>query len=86
MQAPPSFLLHCNAVKLARKDGLFGKSDPFVVIKAYGKPVGYSNVVKKDLNPTWKPIAIDAASCGGLYCFFFISFLFFFFVFLIFLF
>eukprot|EP00012_Vannella_robusta_P001989 CAMPEP_0206187122 /NCGR_PEP_ID=MMETSP0166-20121206/2813_1 /ASSEMBLY_ACC=CAM_ASM_000260 /TAXON_ID=95228 /ORGANISM="Vannella robusta, Strain DIVA3 518/3/11/1/6" /LENGTH=545 /DNA_ID=CAMNT_0053602643 /DNA_START=11 /DNA_END=1649 /DNA_ORIENTATION=+ len=59
------YQLHCSAVKLARKDGLFGKSDPFVIIKSYGKPVGFSNVVMKNLNPFWDPIELDVDACGG---------------------
>jgi len=61
----PKFVLHCSGIKLARKDGLFGKSDPFVIIKCYGKPIAFSNVVMKNLNPFWDPIILDADACGG---------------------
>lgn len=60
------YILHCSGIKLARKDGLFGKSDPFVLIKSYGKPIGFSNVVSKNLNPFWDPIVVDPESCGGV--------------------
>ena len=59
------FLLHTNGIKLAKKDGLFGKSDPFVVIKHQGRPIAFSDVVMKNLNPFWKPILVDLKVCGG---------------------
>jgi len=65
MSQQRSFLLHCNGIKLARKDGLFGKSDPFVIIKSSGRAIGFSNVVMKDLNPYWEPITLDERACGG---------------------
>ena len=68
MQAPTAFCkIHCNGVKLAKKDGLFGKSDPFVVIKnQQGVPFAFSDVVKDNLNPFWKPIEIDVEAAGGM--------------------
>mgnify|MGYP005996348891 CR=1 FL=1 len=70
MQAPSLFYkLHCNGVKLAKKDGLFGKSDPFVVITTSDKvPFAFSEVIKDNLNPFWKPIEIDVERAGK-FCF-----------------
>ena len=59
------YLLHANGIKLAKKDGLFGKSDPFVIIKHQGRSIAYSDVVMKNLNPFWKPILFDLKACGG---------------------
>jgi len=68
MNGPTEFFtLHCNGIKLAKKDGLFGKSDPFVVIKRQDNvPFAYSEVVKNNLNPYWKPIVLDVAAAGGI--------------------
>jgi len=68
-QQPATFLkLHCNGIKLARKDGLFGKSDPYVVIRnARGVGVGFSEVIANNLNPFWRPIEVDVEACGGKY-------------------
>jgi len=61
------FKLHCNGVKLSNKDGFFGKSDPFVVIRnSKGIPVGFSEVIDNNLNPFWRPIELDVDACGGL--------------------
>jgi hypothetical protein len=64
---PSLFLkLHCNGVKLKNKDGFFGKSDPFVVIRnAKGIAVGFSEVIDNNLNPFWRPIELDVDACGG---------------------
>ena len=71
MNGPTEFFtLHCNGIKLAKKDGLFGKSDPFVVIKRQDNvPFAYSEVVDNNLNPYWKPIVLDVAAAGLLFLF-----------------
>ncbi len=59
-----------RAEKLDKKD-LFGKSDPFVVISRCKEegiyiPVAKTEVVRKDLNPRWKPFDISLQRlCNG---------------------
>jgi Ca2+-dependent lipid-binding protein len=69
MQVPPTmfFSLHCSGIKLAKKDGLFGKSDPFVVLKRQDKTAfAFSEIVMNNLNPVWKPIEVDVEAAGTL--------------------
>eukprot|EP00043_Microstomoeca_roanoka_P010274 m.97645 g.97645 ORF g.97645 m.97645 type:complete len:520 (+) comp14838_c0_seq2:31-1590(+) len=60
-----------RGVGLDKKD-LFGKSDPFVKISRQG-PAGWTlvhttEVIKKTLNPTWKPFVVALAElCNGDY-------------------
>jgi len=68
---PPAFSFHTKGVKLAKKDGLLGKSDPFFVVRASypgfaDKVTLYrSEVVKQNLHPEWKQFQLSAASLGG---------------------
>jgi len=66
MQGVTHFKLHCNGIKLKNRDGLFGKSDPFVLIRnARGDRVGFSDIVMNNLNPFWRPIEIPLNVFGG---------------------
>ena len=53
-----------QGVALANKDGMFGKSDPylkFLAVPRAGKPVEVwkTEVINDDLNPLWKPFEVD---------------------------
>eukprot|EP00762_Andalucia_godoyi_P005362 ANDGO_06744.mRNA.1 hypothetical protein len=56
---------------LDNKDGMFGKSDPFLVFNRIREdgatvPVFKTEVVKNTLNPAWKPISVTSqALCNG---------------------
>jgi hypothetical protein len=71
---PPAFMVRPSASKLERMDGTpgLGKSDPFFRIiatpKGSANPVTIyrSEVIKADLNPTWKPFLLNVADVGGL--------------------
>jgi Ca2+-dependent lipid-binding protein len=63
--------LRFSARKLDKKDFL-GKSDPFLVISKQGKQPGswlkvhQTEVIKSNLNPSWKPLKVtDAQLTGG---------------------
>jgi hypothetical protein len=68
----PSYTIYPSAQKLEKKDGLFGKSDPFFEVKFW--PQGFdktitlyrSEVIKQELNPTWKPFELSVEMLGGL--------------------
>ena len=53
-----------------KKDGAFGKSDPFLLIykKEGGKKVQVykSDVIMKNLNPEFKPFELRVSDCGGM--------------------
>lgn len=69
-----NFHLALKGVKLKNVEGLFGKSDPFFVIKSQARtsggrswaPVYRSEVAKNDLNPMWKDFSIPVGTlCAG---------------------
>jgi hypothetical protein len=69
----PAYQVGVSAMKLDKKDpGPTGKSDPFFEIRY--TPKGQTNeillyrseVVKKNVNPTWKDFEIDAELIGSL--------------------
>ena len=61
---------------LARKDGIMGKSDPFIMVfRRYGSAedenskkefVAKTEYIKNDLNPQWKPMEVSVHACGGM--------------------
>jgi hypothetical protein len=68
----PGYRLGVSALKLDAMDpGLTGASDPFFEIRAC--PEGFnreillfrSEVIRRNLNPTWQPIVINSALLGG---------------------
>jgi hypothetical protein len=67
----PAYLVHPSSLKLAAKDTL-GKSDPFFEVRrlfpGFSSPtlLYRSEVVKQDLNPTWKPFELSWTMTGGL--------------------
>ncbi|MDP2435462.1 MAG: hypothetical protein Q8P67_06950 [archaeon] len=72
---PLAFDLNISMRKLARMDfGGLGKSDPFIQISARvptkqkeGKAVIFkSEIVQKNLSPTFKPFQLTVVDCGGL--------------------
>mmetsp|Transcript_43311 Transcript_43311/g.108509 ORF Transcript_43311/g.108509 Transcript_43311/m.108509 type:complete len:555 (+) Transcript_43311:54-1718(+) len=66
-----ALVCHLYGRDLAKKDGPLGKSDPFLVISRttlQGEKVEVfkSEVVKQDLNPSWKPMRINMIKlCNG---------------------
>ena len=72
-----AYSIHFVAKSLARKDGLLGKSDPFLMIYSYmdakGKKTDTLNFVAKtewikdELDPVWEPLTLSVHSCGGLH-------------------
>lgn len=62
--------MNFNGSDLDKKD-LFGKSDPFLVFHTSSDGVSYvqtfkSEVLKKTLNPVWKPMIVPARTlCAG---------------------
>ena len=60
------YQIQAKGVKLAKRDGLLGKSDPFIVIRdAAGVGFAFSEVISQDLNPTWKPVELDVVRAGS---------------------
>ena len=62
--------LQLRGAKLKNKDGLFGKSDPFVVLKRINEDGSWSAVWKSDvvmnnLNPTWKPAMLSVKTLAN---------------------
>ena len=58
------FHFEARGQTLANKDGLFGKSDPFLRVLACSEDGGkreiyQSEVIANDLNPTWEPAVVD---------------------------
>jgi len=67
---PAAYSITFAAEKLTSMDGLFGKSDPFLVIESCppnGKSCVFmkTEVIKNDLNPIWKPVEVSAMLCGS---------------------
>ena len=64
-------MLTLRGVKLANKDGFFGKSDPFFVLSKAREdgtfaPCVKSEVVKNNLNPTWPVLRVPLQRlCNG---------------------
>jgi hypothetical protein len=64
-------VLSLRGVKLANRDGWFGKSDPFFVLSKGREdgaftPCAKSNVVKNDLSPSWQPLRLPLQRlCNG---------------------
>lgn len=56
-QVVTSVELEMSAAKLDKKD-LFGKSDPYVIIKADGVELARTNTVKKSLDPEWQHVTL----------------------------
>ena len=60
----------CCGRDLDKKDGAFGKSDPFLLIykKEGAKKVQVykSDVIMKNLNPEFKPFELRVSECGGM--------------------
>jgi hypothetical protein len=69
---PSAFLIRPSAMKLEKKDGPLGKSDPYFEIKC--RPPGFtkditvhrSNVIKSDLNPKWNEFELSVETVRGL--------------------
>lgn len=66
-----AYKLQLKAKGLANKDGILGKSDPFVMVNAVDAGGGYHVIAKTEyinnnLNPTWQPITVNVADCRGL--------------------
>jgi hypothetical protein len=57
------------ARNIPKMDGLLGKADPYLVVSVGSGPskkqIFKSEVVRNDLNPSWKPFTIDATEAGG---------------------
>ena len=59
--------LKFSARKVDRKDGPFGKSDPYlVIVDSNGRRVYKSSVIKKTLDPVWESFDFDATAVGGV--------------------
>lgn len=64
--------LQFGAYNLDKKD-LFGSSDPFIVVLKSSDtgdfaPIGKTEVIKKNTNPTWKPITVSVKDlCNSQY-------------------
>lgn len=61
---------HLRSVKLDKKDGFFGKSDPYFLIKKVlpdGSAVEAmrSKTIKRDLNPSWGWIDFSVQTLAG---------------------
>lgn len=62
------YRLEFRASKLDKKDGFFGKSDPFLRIRFGPLVVAESNVVLSNLNPQWNPLFLPLDAIGGSFC------------------
>eukprot|EP00284_Hemiselmis_tepida_P010510 CAMPEP_0174919526 /NCGR_PEP_ID=MMETSP1355-20121228/3719_1 /TAXON_ID=464990 /ORGANISM="Hemiselmis tepida, Strain CCMP443" /LENGTH=556 /DNA_ID=CAMNT_0016164757 /DNA_START=56 /DNA_END=1723 /DNA_ORIENTATION=+ len=66
-----ALVFHLFGRDLAKKDGPLGKSDPFLVLsrttlQGQKQEVFKTEVVKSDLNPSWKPIRVNMIRlCNG---------------------
>ncbi len=64
-------LLGVKGVELANKDGMFGKSDPYLKFFALRKDgavveVHKTETIPNNLNPVWKPFVVDMGElCNG---------------------
>jgi Ca2+-dependent lipid-binding protein len=63
--------MRVQGVELANKDGMFGKSDPYLKFWAIRKDgqlveVHRTETISSNLNPVWKPFAVDLDKlCNG---------------------
>lgn len=63
--------MHFRATNLENKDGLLGKSDPYLQISSKAKDgtthvIWKTEVIKNNLNPTWKPFSLRVSTlCGN---------------------
>eukprot|EP00286_Rhodomonas_abbreviata_P025468 CAMPEP_0181298138 /NCGR_PEP_ID=MMETSP1101-20121128/5623_1 /TAXON_ID=46948 /ORGANISM="Rhodomonas abbreviata, Strain Caron Lab Isolate" /LENGTH=539 /DNA_ID=CAMNT_0023403141 /DNA_START=99 /DNA_END=1718 /DNA_ORIENTATION=+ len=70
-RATDLFLANMKGINLANKDGMFGKSDPFMVFKKKRRDGSFEEIHKTEtidnnLNPVWKPISIRMVDlCNG---------------------
>jgi len=57
-----------TATNLEKKDGLLGKSDPFLIFRSSQNKVRTmykSEVVFKNLNPQWQQFVLDTRDLGA---------------------
>lgn len=74
---PLAYSIHFAGKSLAKKDGILGKSDPFLMIatctKTHGREelkmdfVAKTEWIKNDLNPVWKPLTLSVNSCNHIH-------------------
>eukprot|EP01117_Protostelium_nocturnum_P001748 TRINITY_DN1215_c0_g1_i12.p1 TRINITY_DN1215_c0_g1~~TRINITY_DN1215_c0_g1_i12.p1 ORF type:complete len:1750 (+),score=777.84 TRINITY_DN1215_c0_g1_i12:2681-7930(+) len=66
LQEAQHFRLRMRGKKLDRKDGLLGKSDPFLIFKRGGNELFKTEIKKQTLDPVWDEFALDLVHCGSL--------------------
>ena len=73
---PYAYSITFSAKSLSNKDGLMGKSDPFLMIYTYGNTKGNvssekvfvakTEFIKNNLSHQWQPVEISVHACEGL--------------------
>jgi hypothetical protein len=73
-----AYTIGFSGVKLSNKDGMFGKSDPFLVVeRVLLRPMGervkkehvfvaMTEQIQNNLSPIWRPLLIPTIACGGM--------------------